>query len=235
MQDELDTRIRQAFREVSLPDPPAPSASLTGLGSMPEGRRLGWRRLLSPPRRLAISLPAVACVLIAGGVAIGFAAAPQKTVAAGTPTGPGFEPGGGWNALSTGVVQPPYEPSAIAATTAFSASDTTVGAAGEPWGTLAALPADGIVITADFVPRGESAAVDAQHPPLTTPLTLSQLQSVGPAEGEPRATQLSRYVVTGSIGNWDVDVNVYFGSTNPTTDMQNQANAELGRLVAPSP
>jgi protein MpaA len=85
--------------------------------------------------------------------------------------GPGFRPSAGWHILENGLSAPPTESAATAANVPFAAGDRSQPTATPtPIKTVAHLLRDGIVIWAQFVPRGSHPRIDKNFPPAALPL-----------------------------------------------------------------
>ena len=90
----------------------------------------------------------------------------------------------GWHLLQNGLTAPPTESAAAAANVPFAAADR-----GQPTATPtpihsdAHLPSDGIVIWAQFVPRGIHPTIDKNFPPTALPLRVAQATAINPPEG----------------------------------------------------
>lgn len=99
-----------------------------------------------------------------------------------------------------------------------------------PANTVNHLPRSGIVLFVTLYPRGKK-ALDAEFPPRTLPLRLSDAKLQHGFEGISPA--IADYRLKAGVGRWDIDVEAFFGSHAPSSDLLASAQAELDRLIVP--
>jgi hypothetical protein len=199
------------------------------------------------PRRRSSRIAAVAAAAaaLAAAFAVGYAVAATRstpaTLQAPGASGPGFLPSSGWNILQNGLTTPPLASVATAANVQFARGD-----AGQPTPmparTVAALPADGIVIWAIFYPRGQSAGIDRKFPARSLPLRVAEMIKTNPPEGfncPPRA-QAGCFDAAGAIrrlqtsaNGYDIALTIFFGRSHPSAATIAAANQELAQLSLP--
>lgn len=192
-----------------------------------------WRR--------AVILVAAVAVVLAGlsGAGIGYAVAPKHRsfvvvppkVLSGHPTtipGPQFATKTGWTADQTGSHSSSDEdtPVGLASTIPVTGADTFPAF---PTSTLAALPADGIVLWATaYPPFGPTSGF---FPPRALPLKLADTAEIDRQwEGQPKRT-VPQYVLLASVDGIQLDVRVYFGTQHPGADLIAEAQDELDSLT----
>lgn len=96
-----------------------------------------------------------------------------------------------------------------------------------PHTTIQALPPDGIVVSV-VEPRPYTG--DAEFETLALPVRLEDGYFLSDQyEGQP-ATKVSTYVIDGWLEDQLLNVLVWLGSNQPTEEMRDAANEELGRL-----
>jgi hypothetical protein len=230
MSTDFERRLRAARKALPNPDPAVTAATedkvLAALQA-PERSRRRWQR------PSAVAVAAMAAVAIAAfGFGLGRWIGPSSGSAA-TPAAddaPGFAAAKGWNTLSTGITSPPQAPTAIAANVPFA---TQAGGAGNlPTNTVNALPADGIVLYVVLYPRGERSELDAEFPKRSLPLQLVDGKLEQGFEGiSPR---IGDYRLEAAIGNWNLDVQAFFGVAHPEARLLKAAQTELDRLIVPA-
>jgi hypothetical protein len=213
----VTTRLEQILRETKSrlrdPSPQATERALRAALAAYDAAH-GRRR-----RGALVGLVAAAVVLVLGGIAIGLVAAPRGKSAAPSvvaAAGPGFLPAHGWNTVETGLLNGDRPAIALAATVPV--LDAPQQAA-DPARTLAALPADGIVIVASIGWRGGVSAPGPVQP------SLDRAQRVD-------GGRLVRYRLEQTSGGYELGVDVYFGS-EPSAELLAEAQRELGRLTTP--
>ncbi len=114
-----------------------------------------------------------------------------------------------------------------AANVPFAAGDSV---SGEPINTAKTLAPDGIIVYASSLP---TVADNSSYSDRQLPLKLSDGQFVtGQYENQP-APNVSKYMINAHVNGQYVYVEVMFGSPQPTTQMQNDADEELARLAVP--
>jgi uncharacterized protein (DUF2237 family) len=191
----------------------------------PENRMRRFR----PGRAVALVAAAI-LASIAAGVAIGaVVVSPTRSATTVSANVLSFEPAVGWNTVETNVTSDKASPQvAWAANVPFKSEDLSDF---DPFNTVKALPPDGIVIVAEG-PRDYTGGESL--PNLELPVQLSEgFFTADGYEGQP-APNVSRYVISGYVGQKLLNVIVSLGSTNPSPAMIDSANAELERLVVPT-
>ncbi len=233
-----DDKIRDALQGLD-PPPPLSDAFYRDLR----------QRLPTPPARLPrrrsvwgprLVLVAILTTIVAGvaGAGIGYAVAPKHRSVVVTPVhrisgdpttipGPQFAQTDGWTTDQTGAHPASDEdtPVAVASTIPLTGSDAFPAF---PDSTLAALPADGIVLWATaYPPFGPTSGF---FPPRTLPFKIADAVEVDPQwEGQPNSS-VPQYVLLGTVDGIQLDVRVYFGTQNPGDDLVAKAQAELDTL-----
>jgi hypothetical protein len=141
---------------------------------------------------------------------------------------PTFEGADGWHNRDSGLAAAGAGAVAWASTTAFDPADISPKAPAIPPNTIAALPADGIVMVAEVTPWTFDPADGPWPASAEQPLDLSQAQLRGPVAEEPPGN----YSVL-ELDNRYTTVRVYFGTDAPSAALIQQAQAELDRLRVP--
>lgn len=200
---------------------PEPSDAVT--------RRARERAIAAARRRRSLRRPAAAILavaLVGVGVGIGALIAPSGS-AAPAPLGLGFLPERGWSVVQNGgdgtVVQPA---GAIASNVELSPNDDPDGL---PLSTLKALPPEGIVVIASFTSRGDEPWHDKGFPARKLPLGIDEAEPFGVQVRPGRP--LGQYALRAGVNGHNVDVNVYFGTPNPSMALLAAAQRQLNRLV----
>jgi hypothetical protein len=220
-----------------------------------EHEDLGARRDPGPsgPRRLLVATLALA--LAAAGIAFaaralrpdGGAGAnggpepPTNARLSPDETGPilDFEPASGWHVVTT-------DPSLVddlgtqawASNVPFAEAEEPVGEAnsfpdGWPDKTEKALPADGIILVANYSIDSRNPLPASQNfPERALPLTIDEPPSVAYEGQEPDRAQA---VVNATVNGRYVSVRIVFGTGDPSPDLVGEAEEELGRLIVASP
>ena len=225
MSTDFERRLRAARNALPGPDRTVTEATEASvLAALPPPRRAAFR-----PRTLAIAA-AVILAVGAAGFGVGRWVGPSSGNAATPPAGfaPGFVPAEGWNAVSTGLTKPPQAPTAIAADVAFAAESGGVG--NLPTNTINHLTNDGVVLFVSLYPRGRH-ALDAEYPPRQLPLRLSDARLQHGFEGIVPTVAL--YELKAAVARWNVDVQAFFGASQPSSDVRMHAQTELDRLILP--
>ncbi|HEY4279447.1 MAG TPA: hypothetical protein VGM91_14580 [Conexibacter sp.] len=230
--EEFEKRLRDSFDRL-----PAPSDTLTRAS---RERALGafeavFGAVVRPSRRAKRGLAALAVALLGCGTLAGFALGRTSAPEATTPSvraslsatgGPGFEPARGWNTAQTGDAVLPQAGSASAATVKLLDPPGS-----NPHLTLQQLGRSDVLIQvsiygrADFVGSGWNT-----YPPRTLPLKTPG----GDASANWEGGSGYRYVITGRVDGWLLEVIVSFGA-QPSEATRRLADEELARLVLPSP
>ena len=226
MSDELERLLRDAPRVFPGPHPHA-------VRSAEEQAR---KHLPRQSRRRVRGIAALAVALlgaIASGVAVGWwAATASATDAAtlGTPSvGVGLLPVRGWTVVQTGTEATLARPSrAIAANTRLHPDDEP----GElPYKTLTRLSPRGAVIVATFTVRGDRFH-DSWFPKRRLPLQLADADPEIDGSAEIRPSKpLGQYQIRAAVGEYNVNVDAYFGAAVPSLAALAEAQRQLDRLV----
>jgi hypothetical protein len=197
---------------------------------------------IRPPRRrvrLAALVGVALAVAVGLGIALGSLVAPSGTASQG-PSGLGFLPEEGWYVLQAGADATPERPAiAIASNIAISPED---GASIVPYSTLQRLPADGIVIVANFTGRVERVTrlyprsyTRANFPLRNMPLRISDAAPYIWAAAQIRPEEpLGQYQLDGEVNGYLVDLHFYFGRNPPSQEQLAEAQRQLDRLVVRS-
>ncbi len=236
MSSELDRVLRDARLTLPLPDEELTQrARRRSIGSVRRAR----------PRARARALALVGATLVVAlalGVTAGSLNAPSGT-AAPEPAVIGFVPEPGWYALQS---PPPAVPGqqtvAVAANIPFEADDVVHGLvepSGLPYSTLLSLPPRGIVIVATMVPdtTPHSTPIPSfpTYPQRELPLDLREGVPYMQWGAQVRPDQpLAQYQLRARIGDYDVDLVAYFGTSRPTKAQLDEAQRQLDGLVVRS-
>lgn len=219
MSSDFERLLREARKAL-----PGPSEAVT--------RRARERAIAAVRRSRSRRSPAVAILaaaLVGLGVGIGALITPSGN-AAPAPLGLGFLPERGWSVLQNGGDGTPAQPAAaIAANVELSPGDDSDGL---PLSTLQTLPADGVVIVASFIARGDQSYSDRSFPVRTLPLSAPDATpgiefGVQVRPGRP----LGQYQLRAAVARHNVDVNIYFGTDRPSPALFAAAQRQLDRLV----
>jgi hypothetical protein len=189
--------------------------------------------------RALVLLGATLAAALALGVTAGSLNAPTGT-AAREPAVIGFVPEPGWFALQS---PPPAVPGqqtvAVAANVAFAKDDVIHGLvepSGLPYSTLLRLLPRGIVIVAtmvpDTTPHGTPVPAFPTYPKTELPLRLRDGVQYLQWGAQVRPDQpLAQYQLRARIGDYDVDLVAYFGTSRPTKEQLDEAQRQLDGLV----
>jgi hypothetical protein len=222
MSSDFDRLLRDGRRALPMPDDAA--------------TRRARARALAAVRRRRLRRPAavlLAAALLALGIGIGALATPSGS-AAPAPTGLGFLPARGWSVLQNGGDGTPVRPAvAVAANVQLSADDDPDGL---PLSTLETLPPNGVLIVASFVARGDEAYFDQYFPRGALPLRAADAArgiewGVQVRPGRP----LGEYQLRAGVNGYNVDLNIYYGTSRPTPAALAVAQQQLDRLVVQQP
>jgi hypothetical protein len=228
---ELERQLREA-RE-SLPDP---GHDVT---ERARARALGALRRRRPRVRVAALMGVAFVVVLVAGVGLGSLVAPSGTASQGPP-GLGFLPEDGWYVMQAGTDATPEHPGiAIASNIPLAPED---GASIVPYSTLLRLPADGIVIVANFtgrveqvqrfVPKGSHGST---FPVRKLPLRVIDASPYIQFGGQVRPEEpLGQYQLRAEVNSYTVDLHFYFGTTAPSANLRAAAQRQLDRLVVRS-
>lgn len=151
-----------------------------------------------------------------------------------------FEPAPGWNVVTTDPsIVDSLGVQAWASNVPFAEDEEPVGEAnsfpdGWPDKTEEALPPDGIILVAnDSIETRNPLLPNQLFPERVLPLTIEDRPSTA-YEGQDQDRALS--VVNTTVNGRYVDVRIVFGTGDPSPELVNEAEAELGQLiVAPAP
>ncbi len=231
MSSDLERRIREA--RAALPEPDAEATRRA------HARALGAVRRRRPRVRLAILAGVVFGIALALGAGLGTLIPPSGTAARG-PVGLGFLPEPGWFALQSGSRAMRGQPAvAIAANVPFDPDDDVRGLAessGLPYSTLLGLPPHGIVIVATFTPYREQFWAGSRFAREKLPLRVRDAVPYIQYGAQVRPEEpLGQYQLRAAVDEYNVDVNIYFGSLSPSSALRTEAQRQLDQLVVRSP
>ena len=213
MSDELE-RLKVLGGEATSPDDASVKRARALLqrridvaGGM---RRPGWR-----PWHVRWAL-AVGALLVGGGFGFGLGNwSPQEGSARTGLVGVGFLPAKGWTVVQSTAAGQQEAATALAA-------NVPLRPDGEPQDvmreTRARLPAHGILLFSTFTARGDPAKLDFARGEL--PLSIERAGAVGRLRA--------------SVGAYNVDVRIYFGTASPSAVTIEAAQRQLNRLVVAS-
>jgi len=231
---ELERDLRDARQALPLPGEEATErARAQSVGKLARRRRR---------TRVFVLVGATIAAAVALGVSAGSLNAPTGT-AAREPAVIGFVPESKWNALQS---PPPAVPGqqtvAVAANIPFAADDVIHGLvepSGLPYSTLLSLPPRGIVIVATMVPdtTPHSTPIPAfpTYPKRELPLDLRDAVPFMQWGALLRPDQpLAQYQLRARIGDYDVDLVAYFGTSRPTKAQLDEAQRQVDGLVVRS-
>jgi hypothetical protein len=191
------------------------------------------------PRARVTALVGTALALaLALGIGVGSFVVPSTTASQGPP-GLGFLPLEDWYVLQAGTHATPERPAvAIASNVPLSPED---GNSIVPYETLLRLPANGIVIVANFTGRIESATRVARsipnsvgwgYPDHDLPLRVRDASPYIQYGGQIRPEQpLGQYQLKANVKGFAVDLHIYFGTVQPTQAQFAAAQEQLDELV----
>jgi hypothetical protein len=228
MSSELERRLREGREALGEPDPETTErAREAALGAARRHRPVRWRSSLV----LACALAAAVAV----GVGIGAFVAPSGT-AAGEPAGIGFLPADGWYVTQNATQATEQHPAhAIASNVPLQPGD---GGSIVPYSTLLGLPEDGIVVVANFMradflpgltygPRGTMG-----YPEDRLPLRLADFMELDEFGSLVRPEQpLGQYKRQAEIEGYSVEIDVYFGTQQPSRELLDEAQRQLEQLI----
>ncbi len=231
MSSDLDRLLREARNALPSPDEPATERA----------RRRVLERLRPRRRRARVLVLAgatlVTAVLI--GVTAGSLNAPGVT-AAREPAVLGFVPEPGWFALqSPPAAIPGQQTAAVAANVPFASDDVENGLvepSGLPYATLLSLPPDGIVLVSTMTPQSVPQVAPARpglpYTDVELPLRLRDAMPVVRWGAQVRPDQpMAQYHLSGSLHGYNVDLVVYFGTSEPSAELMRQAQRQLDGFV----
>lgn len=230
---DFEQRLRGALDHL-----PAPSEEVTQRARRRALRTVGEHAGPRPrvrrgrARRGLLSLAIVVLTVSAlGGFALGRTSAPDartRVVRTGlTATGgPGFVPARGWNTVQTDGAAVFPGGTASAATVELRDAPRAL-----PSETIASLGPDDVLIQATLYGRADFVRPSwSSYPPRALPLRTPHGDAAASWEGGSGW----RYVITGRVQGWLLEVVVYFGA-QPSAAVRRTADAELRRLLLPSP
>jgi hypothetical protein len=228
---ELERLLRDAG--TTLPEPDVASSSRARALALSSLRRRRPRRL-----RLAAAMGVALVLALAFGIGLGALVAPSSEAAKG-PVGIGFLPQPGWYALQAdGQANRTFQTIAVASNRPFEREDDVAGradASGLPYATLLKLPPDGIVIVAAFM-RSDRLQFGHYYPERKLPLRVRDATPYLQYGTQVRPEQpLAQYQLQAAVNDHNVDVQIYFGSPEPSPQLLDEAQSQLDRLVVRSP
>jgi hypothetical protein len=101
-----------------------------------------------------------------------------------------------------------------------------------PYSTLLGLPPHGVVITTTFNLREGQIWMDAAYPPTTLPLKLTDAYEENRFGEQVRPEEpLGHQSLRASVNGHNVDLHIYFGTSDPPRSLQREAQRQLDRLV----
>jgi hypothetical protein len=186
------------------------------------------RRLLPPRRSFTLAFALIAAVAL--GIGLGAWATPSGT-AAQEPAGIGFLPADGWfvvqNAMKATEERPAH---AIASNVALGPGD---GGSIVPYATLRTLPADGIVLVANFVVGAGTYYWYGNEPQTRSlPLRVTDATRGGDLGRLIRPKRpLGQYTLRARVKDHFVDLHIYFGTRSPSRALLAEAQTQLDRLI----
>jgi hypothetical protein len=195
----------------------------SSLGRSPTKSKHAW----GGRRAYAAVLVGVATAFFLAGA---FAFAASGSGPAPDVSSPGFAPASGWNEVTTGAVPMDQGPTAIAANVPLASGDTPIGTF--PTQTLSSLPENGIVFYVVIGSRGELSGVDAKYISSDLPLQLSNARVLTSWEGMP-SPNIPEYQITAAVDNYNLSVDVFFGTQQPSDQQLAAAQEELNQLEVP--
>ena len=165
----------------------------------------------------------MAGVLVCGAIALAL----TLGLSAHSANAPGFSAAEGWNTTSTGIdPAPPQAPVFVASNVPIDPQDDVGSIDGT---TVNGLSGDGVVTVVTLFPRNPDGS---GYPPRSLPLQLSDATLEDGFEGV--STSIADESQQASVGNSDLDVMAFFGTTPPTQAQLATAQTELDRLVIPT-
>lgn len=228
--ESRDEQLAHALVRMPVqPERPDFFADLRARANRPTRQPIQRIRSIALRRPLGFAL-ATAILFALIGAVTGSVAAPSSHAAArdNIPAGLlAFAPAVGWSTLQSQDPNNPGVKFAWAANVPFAAGDSV---SGEPSNTARMLAPDGIIVYASSLP---TVADTSSYSDRQLPLKLSDGQFVtGQYENQP-AQNVSKYMINAHVNGQYVYVEVLFGSPQPTTQMQSDADEELARLAVP--
>jgi hypothetical protein len=190
--------------------------------------------------RLALVVGGALVVALGLGVGLGALLTPSGSAAQG-PVGLGFLPENGWNVVQSGAPATAEQPAyAVAANVPVDPEDIVTGGApdpsGLPYATLLRLKPSGIVIVASFTKLSSEGYGLSGPPAQKLPLHISRATPFIPYGTQIRPEQpLGEYQVRAAVSGYDVQIDVYFGTSSPTARMLAAAQRQLDLLVVRAP
>ena len=225
--------LRDAREALPTPDEPAGHGARRRILATLRPSRVRTRR------RLLILAGATLATALLLGVTAGSLNAPSVT-AAREPAVLGFVPEPGWFALqSPPAAIPGQQTAAVAANVPFAPDDVKNGLvepSGLPYATLLTLPADGILLVASMtpqsVPQVPSVPPSLPYTEIELPLRVRDAIPVLRWGAQVRPDQpLAQYHLSGSLHGHNVDVVVYFGTSQTSPELMRQAQRQLNGFV----
>lgn len=209
---EVERLLGELDSQKESPD----DAELRGMARSATGAARPVARAPSP--RLRWGLAVAAALLVGSGFGFGVSAWKTPEGSAGTKfAGLGFLPAKGWTVIQSEAAGPTAA-RAIAANVPLLPGDDLRGL---PRATVASLPENGILIFATFAARGDPTRADFVNREL--PLSIDGARAVA---------RLFR--LRASVGAYNIDARIYFGSASPSPETVNLAQRQLNRLVVAS-
>jgi hypothetical protein len=223
MSSELERILREGRQALGEPDAEATRrAREAALGAT-------LRRRLLPPRR-SFTLAFALLAAVALGIGLGAWATPSGT-AAQEPAGIGFLPADGWfvvqNAMKATEERPAH---AIASNVPLGPGD---GGSTVPYATLRTLPADGIVLVANFVVGAGTYYWYGNEPQTRSlPLRVADATRGGDLGRLIRPNRpLGQYTLRARVKDHFVDLHIYFGTRSPSRAVLAETQTQLDRLI----
>lgn len=221
MADELEL-LKDLGRETADPDEASVKRARTLLQrriDAAEGhRKRHWR-----PLHVRWAIAAAVAVLLGSGFGFGLGTWNTQEGSARTSlVGLGFLPAKGWTVVQSTAVGQRDAASAVATNVPLRPNNDLQAAVRA---TRASLPAHGIVIVATFTARGDPAEVDFARRAL--PLSIKRARVVASSVGSLRRLRAS-------VGAYNVDARIFFGTASPSTETVDAAQRQLNRLVVAS-
>jgi hypothetical protein len=224
MSGDLERRLRKLREKVPEPEPRLLEQVRASLIA---GRDEGFPSTASRRGRPGGGGLVIAVAALLVGSAVGFGVGqtfePRSSQAAAPSYGIGFLPADGWNVVQNGI-RTSRSKTSIAATVPLESSDLSTG--GFPYQTVAALPPDGVVISATVYPTGF-------HEGWILPRLRLPLHLTDAAFDEPRPHR-TYYRILANVNGQDVDIRIVFGSAVPPAGATFEADRQLSRVVVRS-
>jgi hypothetical protein len=227
--DNIEQELREQYPQPSSAATERARAAVMQVANERPRRTFRWPRLVQ--RRPIMTLVSAALIIAVGAFLLG-SAFPLTAKSASGVESPGFLPAPGWTEVSTGTIPMGDGPTAIATNGQLAQEDGPVGTF--PTNTLKQLPANGILF---YVVLGNRADANSSYTPAQLPLQLSNAHVLRSFEGMPRPNLLL-YQLPVEVGNYILEVDVFFGTQHPTPAQAARqfalAQDELNRLQVPS-